>query len=235
MLESFRYISVDDEPVAHDVLRALLREHPDFVDAGRHLRPAQVLQLDATQPLDLVFVDYAMPGTDGLALLAQLPRSWTAVLLTAHADHALAAFDCGVRDYLLKPVSPERLAACLTRLRPLLRLQRTQGPTSPRVALAFPCGREQRYLAPGDIVAIDADANFSALCTLNGERHFISESLKSLEERLALFGFMRVHKGHLVNRVHILGSRSDSLSLRGDLSRPLGRIYRPQVLQQLSG
>lgn len=235
MLETFRYISVDDEPAAHDVLRALLRAHADFVDAGRFLRPAQVLQLDPQEPVDLVFVDYEMPGIDGLSLLAQLPRSLTAVLLTAHASHALQAFECGVRDYLLKPVSPGRLAECLARLRPLLSLQRSGVNGGARVPLAFPCGREQRYLAPGDVVAIDAERNFSVLHTLGGERHFISEPLKSLEERLALFGFLRVHKGHLVNRLHILAARADSLSLRGGLSRPMGRVYRPQVSQLLGG
>ena len=230
MVDRLTYASVDDEPVAHDVLRSLMRAHADMVDVGRWVSPVVALKRLPEVAVDLLFVDIQMPQISGLQFLRQSGRQGLSVLLTAHAQHALEAFDLGVRDYLLKPLSPERLAQCLDRLRPLLEVQRQHRPGLPSAPLCFPVGREQRFVAPDEIVAIDADANFATLVTIAGNL-YVSESLKSLESRLILFGFVRVHKGHLVNQRHLKTIKGDELTLRGDLKRPLGRAYRPAVEQ----
>jgi DNA-binding LytR/AlgR family response regulator len=233
MVTSLTYASVDDEPASHEALRALMRAHPDFLDQGRFLNPVDALRSLATAPVDLVFVDVEMPRMSGLEFLAAHAQRGIAVLLTAYAEHALRAYDLGVRDYLLKPVSAPRLAQCLERLRPLLMLQRT-GTPGQAAALAFAVGRELRYVRPDDIVTIDAEANFSNLVTADGSL-FASESLKALEARLTLFGFVRIHKGHLVNRAHVRSWSGEDLVLTGGLLRPVGRAYRQQARQALSG
>jgi DNA-binding LytR/AlgR family response regulator len=224
-----RYASLDDEPPAHLALRALLAAHPDLVDAGAYGSAAAARAGLQRQPVDLLFLDFRLVGSTGFDFLASLESAPVTVLFTAHADHAVAAFERGVRDYLLKPVRAERLALCLSRIRALLRGEATSGARGPRpAALPFFCGRGYRLLAPEEILAIDAEGNFSWIVTAT-ERILASESLKALEARLGLFGFLRIHKGHLIHRRHLRGFDSREVQLTHGLRRPIGRMYRSEL------
>lgn len=217
-----RYASVDDESQAHVALRALLAVHPDFVDAGRYASKASAVAGLARHPVAVLFLDFDLAGSTGFELLAGLDDVPVTVLITAHANYAVEAFERGVRDYLLKPVSADRLALCLDRLRSLLVDRAT--PRTPK-ALAFFCGRGHRLVPPGDIFAIDAEGNFCSLLTAK-ELILVSESMKALESRLALFGFVRIHKCHMVNRRHVVAFDAHEVTLTGGIHRPIGRLYR---------
>jgi two-component system LytT family response regulator len=237
VVKRFRFASLDDEPVAHDVLRMLLRAHPDFVDHGRYLVPARAQAGLAAEPVDLLFLDIQMPQCTGLEFLAACESPPATILVTAHAQYALDAFALGVRDYLLKPVSAERLAQCLDRIRPLLASASSPVLRPAHGKLAFAEGRGHALESPDAIAAIDAEGNFSRLTLLDGAgavggTRFVSESLKSLEARLGPFGFVRVHKCHLINLLHLFGVGAKSVQLSAGLSRPLGRTYRQALEEQ---
>lgn len=224
----YTYASLDDEASSHAALRTLLARHPDFVDAGRYLRPGDALAALRLRPVDLLFVDVDMPGMSGLDFLRACPDRPMSVLITAHARFAVDAFELAVRDYLLKPVSPERLAMCLDRLRPLLAARHS---SSSR--LAFAHGRHFAFFSPEDILAIDGEGNFSSIVTRRGAA-LVSESLKSVENRLRLFGFRRIHRSHLVPLAGIRRWLGEEVLLDGDLRRPVGRVYREHLLAALS-
>lgn len=80
-------------------------------------------------------------------------------------------------------------------------------------------------MPPGDIFAIDAEGNFCSLLTAK-ELILVSESMKALESRLALFGFVRIHKCHMVNRRHVVAFGAHEVTLTGGIHRPIGRLYR---------
>ena len=113
MLEA---LLVEDEPAAMRHLMALLEQHPQVrVQAQAHCLEQAIAAVQAAPP-DLVFLDLRLGSVHGSALLSMLPGACQVVITTAYRDFAIQAFDAGVRDYLLKPVRPERLALCLERL-----------------------------------------------------------------------------------------------------------------------
>jgi two-component system, LytTR family, response regulator LytT len=232
---AIRYAVIDDEPAAHRVLEVLMRAHPRFVRTGGYFGPAEAIAGIRAQPVDLLFVDIRMPGGDGLELLRSLPHPPLSVATTAASDHALRAYEIGVRDYLLKPISAERLAVCLQRLQPLLdvRLGESAAPAADTPKLVFASGHRHRLIARATVLAVDADGNFSRLLSTDGVV-MVSESLKSLEARLSGHGFLRCHKRHLVNLSHIQSISGGSLRLSGGIERPLGRLYRERVREALS-
>ncbi|MBA8888301.1 two-component system LytT family response regulator [Dokdonella fugitiva] len=227
----FRVASVDDEPRAHEALRALLADVGDIDLVATYTSAHAAAAGLAACPCDLLFLDVAMPRMDGLALLRTLADPPVTVLLTAHVDHAMAAFDLGVRDYLLKPVSAERLQRCLERIRPLLLAARDGAGRAP-ARLSIKCGTAHRLIDPARTTHIDADGNFTVVHA-GGEAIFASEPMKDLERRLAPFGFVRVHKSHLVNTRAIRATRAYDLVLDDGSTVPTGRAYRAALDQRI--
>jgi two-component system LytT family response regulator len=146
------------------------------------------------------------------------------VLLTAHVEHALTAYDLGVRDYLLKPVSATRLHRCLKHIRPLL-VARTDRETIAPARIAIRCGNGHTLVDPLRTIRVDAAGNFSVVHE-DGREFFASETMKELERRLAPFGFLRIHKSHLVNRRFIRTISAADLQLVNGSVVPVGRAYR---------
>lgn len=107
---------VEDEPAALRELECLLDDHAQVRVQARALSLEQAIAAVQAAPPDLVFLDLQLGTAHGAALLPLLPSSCHVVITTAYSDFAIPAFEAGVRDYLLKPIRPERLALCLERV-----------------------------------------------------------------------------------------------------------------------
>ena len=130
-----RVLLVDDEELARDRLRGLVHDcqAPGGQVVGEAVNVLQALAFLAENPCDLVLLDVQLPGRDGIQLateLRQRPDAPAVVFVTAHAEHALRAFDLDAVDYLTKPVRRERLQAALERVAQRLEQRRAQRPAN---------------------------------------------------------------------------------------------------------
>lgn len=116
-MKPLRVALADDEPLARERLARLLREAGCEVLAELPDGASLLAWLQGGAEPDALFLDIQMPGPSGLEVAAELPRPLPVVFVTAHAEHALRAFDAAALDYLLKPLRAERLAQTLQRLR----------------------------------------------------------------------------------------------------------------------
>ena len=223
-MRPYRAVSIDDEVSAHNALRALLEGMSDITFAGSFVSAEAARGAIVSGGCDLLFLDIAMPELSGLDFLRSLENPPVTVLLTAHVGHALEAFQLGVRDYLLKPVARERLQQCLDRIRPLLDAAR-EGALRAPMRLSIKCGSAYRLIDPVRTVRAEAAGNFSILHA-DGQEIFASESLKDLHERLAPFGFLRIHKSHLVALRFVASVTAGEVLLQDGGRLPLGRAYR---------
>ena len=110
---------VDDEPLALDLMQALLAEHDDVEVLGAYRSGGQALQAIGELQPDLIFLDIQMPGMSGFELIAHIAAEQmpTVVFATAFDSFAVEAFNVHAIDYLLKPIDPKRLAESLNRVR----------------------------------------------------------------------------------------------------------------------
>ncbi|MDP3135704.1 MAG: response regulator, partial [Burkholderiaceae bacterium] len=118
---SLRILIADDESLARSRLRRLLADcrEPGVAAVAQACDAAQAMACLQHEPFDAVLLDIRMPGADGLALaraLRDLPRPPAVVFVTAHAEHAVEAFELEAVDYLTKPVRLERLQAALQKV-----------------------------------------------------------------------------------------------------------------------
>jgi DNA-binding LytR/AlgR family response regulator len=228
----FKAVSVDDEPSAHEALRSILTGAPDIELARTFTSPVQAVSALTSAHCDLLFLDVAMPEMSGLDFLRALADPPVTVLLTARVEHALVAFELGVRDYLLKPVSAQRLHRCLEHIRPLLWAARGESAVKSPPRLSIRCGNEHRLVDPMQTSRIEAEGNFSVVHTREGNI-FASEAMKELERRLTPLGFLRIHRSHLVNMRFIRAISAVDVTLHDGLVLPTGRAYRAAVMDAL--
>ncbi len=189
---------VDDEPLARLRLRQLI-EAPHGVPArvvGEAGDAVSAEQWLASHDCDLVLLDIALPGRSGLRLaeaLRRLANPPQVVFVTAHAEHALQAFELEALDYLTKPVRRERLQAALQRASQRLDL-RPAAEAGP-VLVVSDRGRVLR-LPVAELLYLKAGQKYVQITSPQGE-WLTDEALSDLEQRLGP-GFMRVHRNAVV-------------------------------------
>ncbi len=203
-----KVVIADDEPLARERLRALLAEQPGVEVVAEAENGVEALQACAEHRPDVVLLDIAMPGIDGLEAARHLaafePRP-AVVFCTAYDAHALSAFEAEAIDYLVKPVRPERLAAALQRVRTFAAGRQQSAPaTAEGHRRSHLCARLRgslRLIPIEDVHYLQAEEKYVVVHHARGE-DLIEESLKSLEEE---FGerFVRIHRNCLVARHEI--------------------------------
>jgi DNA-binding LytR/AlgR family response regulator len=233
-----RCLLVDDEPLAHTVMRAYLDRLPGLATwAGSCYGAVEALTFLRTTPVDVLFLDVDMPELTGLELLRALPHPPAVVLCTAHAAHALDAFDLGVVDYLLKPIRFERFVKTINRLQatvPTAAPPTTPPPAPETVAdsifLKTDAGTERVRFA--ELLFVEGYGNFVKCHLASGRVLLTAETMKQMESQLLAGQFLRTHKSYLVNLAHV-ERLSGNVLLVGAREVPVGSTYRQEVLRHL--
>ncbi len=211
MAEPLRTLIADDEPLAIERMEALCAtlDGIEIVGSARDGR-ITLLRIGALSP-DLVLLDISMPECDGLEVARTLfearrgsGRMPAIVFVTAHDNFAVEAFDTSAVDYLLKPVSRERLERALERA---ARHLERQAPATPDVgdhATEFwvPHRSELVRVAAADIERVDAERDYMHL-KLAERSYLLHQTITALEQRLDPTLFIRLHRSTIVRRDRI--------------------------------
>jgi len=199
---------VDDEALARSRLRTLLSDCSDIqrctvAEASNAAETMALLGPTGGRGYDLVLLDIHMPGQDGLALahaLQALPQPPAVVFVTAHADHAVSAFELDAVDYLTKPVRRERLQQALVKAQRSSRTiapSATQGAPEGETLLIQDRGRTER-LPLAEVLYFKAEQKYVTVRTTT-RSYIMDGSLSEIETKFAP-RFMRIHRNALVAR-----------------------------------
>ena len=211
---TLRVLIADDEQLARTRLERLLGAMDDVAIAGSCADGDQVIQRVKAGDVDVVLLDIHMPHLSGTDAAALLPKSAQTqiVFCTAHDDQAVHAFALGAVDYLLKPVSAERLAVALSRVRERMGAAKPAGGPIARIPVSTRHGLV--LVDPAKVTHAALDGELITLHTLDGPL-LCDLSLRELGQRLG-GGFVRVHRGALLNLAHV--SRLEPLESGGYLA-----------------
>jgi two-component system, LytTR family, response regulator AlgR len=210
-----RVLVVDDEPLAVERLQVLLTRFPDVTLVGTASDGDAALRMVQGVAPDALLLDIAMPGMDGMDVaraLASAEKPPLVIFVTAFDTFAVGAFDLEAIDYLMKPVTPERLARALERARERL----------DRPAAAKPPAEQPRYieefwvsessglvrLSARDVDRITAERDYMRLHA--GPRSWlINHTIGKLEQELDPGHFVRLHRSAIIRRDYVVGLRRD--------------------------
>ena len=223
---SLTALIVDDESLARVRLRKMLAAEPDLELLGECANGADAIAFIQTRRPDLVFLDVQMPEISGFEVLRALPLHQlpAVIFVTAHDQHAVAAFEVQAVDYLLKPFSQTRLSEAVGRVRrhlqsrDLAALNQNLADWLQKNPAAGPAylnrfavknGSQILFLKVESVDYIDSASNYAILHTDQGN-HVVRETLLSLEARLSPKQFRRISRSVIVNLERIREIHADA-------------------------
>lgn len=215
-LPPLRILVADDEAMARKRLVRLLGAMPDVEVAGECADARQVLAAVRGGGVDVVLLDIQMPELSGLDALQLFPAGGPLVVFcTAHPVHAVAAFDVGAVDYLLKPIDGGRLRKALDRARQRRApaVAETAGaPPAPPVIdrLALPTRQGIVLVDPRDVTHAQLAGELVTVYA-GGQAYLSALSLQEIEARLGPPAFIRVHRRAIVNLAHVVRLRPNEV------------------------
>lgn len=200
---TLQVLVVDDEPLARARLRTLLADcsAPGAVVAGEAGNATQAMEQLRRQRFDAALLDIHMPGADGLALaqaIRGLEQPPAVVFVTAHAEHAVAAFELEALDYLTKPVRLERLQAALQKVERRAQALHGTHPQAPEEVLVIQDRGRTERVPLAEVLYFKAELKYITVRTA-ARSYILDGSLSELEERHGA-QFMRIHRNALVSR-----------------------------------
>jgi two-component system LytT family response regulator len=201
---TIRTIIVDDEDLARQVIREMLKEHAEIEIVGECTNGFDAVKMVAELKPDLMFLDVQMPKLDGFEVLELIGNDVAVIFATAYDEHAIRAFEV---HYLLKPFRAERLGDALQRAKERIG-KKPMSPPEGLVLAARSAGHVERIVVKdGTRVHIfpaskldfaEAQDDYVALAS-QGKKYLKQQTISSLEASLDPRNFVRVHRSFLVN------------------------------------
>jgi two-component system LytT family response regulator len=245
MSTPLRVVIVDDEMPARMALRALLADEADAIVVAECENGFEAVRTITDLQPDVVLLDVQMPKLDGFDVLELVGAEVPVVFVTAHDEFALKAFEVHAVDYLLKPVSPERLATALARVREraggarptgaaLRASARPPGAFLERVVIRD--GAQVHVVAVGKIDYVEAQDDYVAFRT-GGKSLLKEQTMADVEASLDPRRFVRIHRSYLLNVERLVRvepyAKDSRIAILGDGTKlPVSRSGY-QRLQQL--
>ncbi len=250
----YRAVIVDDEELARQVLRELLRAHPEIELVAECANGFEAVKAVTELKPDLLFLDVQMPKLDGFEVLELAGPVPAVIFVTAYDQFALRAFEAHAVDYLLKPFGADRLKVAVEHARERLGKGGASAEHAPRVEeLAAAARAPEQYLErlvvrDGSKVVLipvrkldyaEAQDDYVALCA-EGRKHLKQQTISGLEKTLDPKRFLRIHRSYIVNlervsRIEPYGKDTHVVVLASGAQLPVSRSGYTRLREALGG
>ena len=229
-MSAIQCMVVEDEPLAQNVLKKYIAEHPslqlaaiceDALDAQLKLNQIQI---------GLIFLDINLPRLSGINFLKTLPRHPAVIFTTAYPEFAVEGFELDAVDYLIKPFSFERFLKAVNKVLAIKKDATNEQPTDESIFLK--ADKKVFRILIEDIMDLEALGDYVKVSTPRSQ-HMVNSSLKDLLAELPKEKFIRVHKSFAIAKNKISFLEGNYIRI-GDKDIPIGATYREEVYTIIS-
>lgn len=228
---SIKYIIVDDESVAHDIIKKYCSMLPNMQMMQDCYDAIEAIEYLNSHPVDLIFLDLNMPKLHGFEFLKTLPNPPKVIVTTAYQEYALEGYELNIVDYLLKPFSFERFLKAINKAR--TDTPKTTSITQNEVGDGKP-GRiflrsNNKYIQVDldDILFVEASGNYIKI-VLKEEIITIRGKLSSIMELMPSDDFVQVHRSFVVVKKYIRSIEGNQISI-DNYTVPIGKFFKSQL------
>ncbi len=231
-MNKIKAVIIDDEPLALDVLEGLLSNFKQIEIVGKFSNPIDASQKLAELKPTVVFTDIQMPGQTGLDFIqSQYPAPFAVIFTTAHPNFAADAYEYEALDYLLKPISPDRLTKAIKRLEEYLEYRSNNTEIADTIddyVYVKVDGEHQKILFK-DIYFIEAFADYVKIWISPTKRVVTLQTMRNMETGLPSSNFIRVHRSYIIAIDKIKSIQSNAIVLDGEIEIPIGKNYKETI------
>ncbi len=233
-------IIVDDEPLALEIMETYINQIPEIQLIKKCENAFEANEVLKSQTIDLMFLDIQMPQLSGIDFLKTLSNPPCVIFTTAYPDYAVEGFELNAVDYLLKPISLERFLKAVNKVSEKLASKRLEHENVQHDVV------EDFFFVKADKKLVKI--NFDEILYIEGLKDYVIirqetgrvitlQTMKSLEERLPMSKFKRVHRSYIVNIkkiTAILGNMVELMEAGKVKQLPIGKNYRDELLDMIN-
>ncbi|MCZ2102464.1 MAG: LytTR family DNA-binding domain-containing protein [Chitinophagales bacterium] len=232
-----RVIIVDDEPLAQEIIETYVQQMPNLELVAICNNALEANEILKTESIDLMFLDIQMPQLSGIEFLKTLSHPPKVIFTTAHADYAIQGFELDAVDYLLKPISFERFFKAVNKasslVAPRKQSETENGNGDSNDAFIFvKADKKLVKINFEDILYIEGLKDYVIIRQETG-RVITLQTMKSLEDKLPITKFKRIHRSYIVNIKRItaiLGNMVELIESGKVKQLPIGKNYRDELM-----
>ena len=222
---------IDDEPLALTVLEGLIKKIPNVEVVAKFNDVLLVYDFLSQTQIDFLFLDVEMPNLSGIDFIRSLSHPPLVVITSANKNYAIEGFELNVADYILKPVSFERVLKAINKI---IELKSTKVQPLPSDSSEFIYLKENKRtirIHIGDILYIESVKDYSKVM-LKDRAVLTKQTISHFEEILSPKEFMRVHRSFIIAIRQIHAYSCSSIEI-GAVEIPIGRLYKDDILKRL--
>ncbi len=235
-MQKIKYIIVDDEPLAHDVILTYAESIDELELVGQCYSALEALNFLNSKKVDLIFLDIEMPKLKGIDLIATLPYQPKVIITTAYEEYALKGYELNITDYLLKPFSLQRFLIAVKKVksisekRPSSEVITTESNSNDSIFIKSDNTVHQIKLK--DIHFIESIGGYVKIHCKNTVI-VSNKSLQYFDEMLEDSEFIRIHKSYIVSIPHIKKISGNQVVI-SEVKIPIGRHYKLDLQNRLN-
>lgn len=234
-----RTIIVDDEPLAHEVIKEHAKDVPFISIVGQFYSGTEALNYVNANPVDLIFLDIQMPKLKGLDFLKILKKNPLVIITSAYQEYALESFELDVCDYLLKPFRFDRFLKATNKAFELYQLKNQASITQPSENEFVTAEVQQLFIKTDkrfvqvnlkDIYFLESFGNYVKVWTEN-DFLLTARTLTSFTEQLPVDDFVRIHKSFIINKQFISYLEGNTVILKNKKQLQIGKSHKQSIKQ----
>jgi two-component system, LytTR family, response regulator len=239
MRNEITYLIADDDPMYREVTQQQLSIIPNLKCVAESESAVEASKILQTILPDLLILDVEMPGLSGIQLAKSLTRLPLIIFISSHASYAADAFEVDAIDYLVKPVSIERIMRAIEKARILLEMKNSIAANE-----GFKKDNNESFFIKdknafvrihnNEVLYIESLGDFVNIFLENGQKKIALVSMKNIELQLPSSDFIRVARTHIVNKQKITSIDNNTVML-GKIQLNIGKTYADTVLQTVMG
>lgn len=239
-------VIVDDERPALKLLTAYIKKLPHLELVASCENAFEALAALQKHSVDILFLDIHMPELTGFELLQTLKQKPKVVMTTAYREYAVKGFEMEVTDYLVKPFSFERFMQATNKATQQINFENSTTPPSPNLLAETPVdvspkkpetyffiktNQQMEKVSLDKILYVESMREYVSIHS-DAKRYVIHQTMNTMEGKLPLPDFMRVHRSYIVGLHHIDSIMGNTISIK-EKKIPIGGSYRKDFFEQI--
>jgi len=235
MDKPIKCLIADDEHIAREILESHLAKLDNVVVVASCKNALEAFNFISSQAIDLIFLDINMPEISGLSFAKSITKKIKIIFTTAYRDYAVDGFDLKAVDYLLKPISFERLLQAINKYTdenlPMNETDKTGNAAEPQESLFVQADRKMIKINLAEVRFIESLSDYIKIY-LKDKVIVTRETLSKIETRLPHNDFLRVHRSFIVSKNRINSYTSEFVEIDKH-QIPISRSYKDEVKRKL--